>query len=79
MNEKWKEFYLSKYSAVKIMTQAVSRQKKMILYLSPHGMDSLFLDKRRPSAARGMAMPRVHGTVSTTLAMTLTAIKKPVT
>lgn len=71
--------YLSKYSAVKIITQAVSRQKKMTLYLSPHGMDSLLLASSRPSAATGMGIPKLHGTVSTTLAMTLTAIKKPVT
>ena len=61
------------------MTQAVSRQKKMTLYLSPHGMDSLLLARSRPSAATGIAMPRLQGTVSTTLAMTLTAMKKPVT
>lgn len=57
----------NKYSAVKIITQAVSRQKKIILNLSPQDCTS--------------SLPGTipHGTVSTTLAPTDTAMKNPVT
>ena len=57
----------NKYSAVKIITQAVSKQKKAVSYRSPQGG---FL------SVPGM---RPQGTVSTMLAITEKAMKKPVT
>ena len=58
---------LNMYSAVKIITQAVSKQKNMLWNFSPHAWTS-----PRPGT-----IPQ--GTVSNTFAITDTAIKNPVT